>query len=451
MNLSHHSMPMGLFRALAAGGGGPEAMRELASAQYSKHVLLLRGVLAAAVAGSADVMARTRAGYSLLAAVQRRDPAAAAAVISHPAVGAWAQQVVREARYGPGAVSPAMVGAAPDRLCAVAAAAAISAGVPAEIEVPVTSGLAVLPSLGAAEIAGPVAVVRTDGSDVSVHGTDGTGSAHSGAAVRVPADPHREAVGWHPLRRFTLGDRVLLIDDLDPFRMPALTAPAPRLSAADTARWATDIAQAWQLLRDHHPQAAAEIAGVVTVIVPHATPAAGYSSSTTAETYGAIALSAPVDPGKTAESLIHETQHLKLFALQDIVTMLLPDDGSLYYAPWRPDPRPLGGLLQGAYAFLGVSAFWRRQRLVISGSSDETTLRAHTEYVKWRTATSRVVRTLRESGRLTPAGKDFADGMAGTLADWAGDVIPARAKAAAIMEADRHQVRWEKENARRAD
>jgi hypothetical protein len=32
------------------------------------------------------------------------------------------------------------------------------------------------------------------------------------------------------------------------------------------------------------------------------------------------------------------------------------------YAPWRSGPRPLNGLLQGAYAFLGVSGFWRQQR-----------------------------------------------------------------------------------------
>jgi uncharacterized protein len=446
MNLSHHRMPRELFRALAAGGGGPDALRELASAQYSKHLLLVRGVLDAAAPGS-DAAARTQAGYLLLAAAQRHDPAAATAVISHPAVGAWAQQVVRQARYGPGAVSPEMAGAPPDWLCAVAAAAAITAGMPAEIEVPVTAGLAVLPSLGAAEVTGPSAVVRVDerGAEVRGSGADGPG-----AAVRVPADPRQEAAGWQPMRRFTFGDRDLLIDDLDPFRMPALTALAPRLTAAESVQWAADIAQAWPVLREHHREAAAEIAAIASVIVPHATPAAGYSSSTTAETYGAIALSAPVDPWKTAESLIHETQHLKLFALMDIVTLLRPDDGRRYYAPWRPDPRPLAGLLQGAYAFLGVSAYWRRQRLV-TGQGDEAALRAHTEYLKWRMATSRVVRTLHRSGRLTPAGQDFADGMAQTLTDWSDDQVPHQAEAAAIMAADRHQVRWEKENSRLAD
>jgi len=39
--------------------------------------------------------------------------------------------------------------------------------------------------------------------------------------------------------------------------------------------------------------------------------------------------------------MVHEFQHSKL------------------WAPWRTDPRPLGGLLQGVYAFLGVADTWR--------------------------------------------------------------------------------------------
>jgi hypothetical protein len=40
----------------------------------------------------------------------------------------------------------------------------------------------------------------------------------------------------------------------------------------------------------------------------------------------------------------------------------MPDDGHRYYVPWRDDPRPISGLLQGAYAYLGVTGFWRTRR-----------------------------------------------------------------------------------------
>jgi HEXXH motif-containing protein len=76
---------------------------------------------------------------------------------------------------------------------------------------------------------------------------------------------------------------------------------------------------------------------------------------------GDRAMSARPDRYTCVPTLVHEIQHLKLRALLDLITLTLPDDGSRYYAPWRPDPRPVSGLLQGAYAFLAVSVFWRRQ------------------------------------------------------------------------------------------
>ena len=45
MSVAFHRVPRDMFDALASGGGGPAAIGVLAAAQYSKHVLLLRGVL----------------------------------------------------------------------------------------------------------------------------------------------------------------------------------------------------------------------------------------------------------------------------------------------------------------------------------------------------------------------------------------------------------------------
>jgi uncharacterized protein len=247
------------------------------------------------------------------------------------------------------------------------------------------------------------------------------------------------------MRRFCIGARELMIDDLDPFRMPALAdRVAPRLSQAQADGWARALRDAWPLLCAQHPENAAEIERAVSVIVPHATPPHGHSSSTTAETFGAVALSSPVDACTSAVSLIHEVQHLKLFALLDVVTMTLPDDGTRYYAPWRPDPRPLGGLLQGAYAFLGVSGFWRRHRLVAEAGAPADY--ANAEYAKWLAATSRVIGTLQTSGQLTAAGEEFVRGMAGTAASWLQDPVPETARAAAVAEAAAHLARWERDN-----
>ena len=135
------------------------------------------------------------------------------------------------------------------------------------------------------------------------------------------------------------------------------------------------------MLESRHP-APPRSPRLLTVVVPYRrTGTGGQVSSSSPETFGAIAMSPPPDPLTCAVTLAHETQHLKLFALLDIVALTLPDDGRRYYAPWREDPRPVSGLLQGAYAFLGVSGFWRTQREIADGAAR---LEADTEFARWR-------------------------------------------------------------------
>ena len=119
-------------------------------------------------------------------------------------------------------------------------------------------------------------------------------------------------------------------------------------------------------------------------------------------------MSQPPDPDTCAVTLTHEVQHLKLCAVLDIVSLTLPDDGRRYYAPWRTDPRPVSGLLQGAYAYLGVTEFWRRQRQLATGAAR---LRADGEFALWRAGTARVIDALLSGDRLTPAGAVFVQGM----------------------------------------
>jgi uncharacterized protein len=430
MSLRLHRVPRDLFDALATGGGGPEAMRELATAQYSKHALLLRAVLAAGLAAGHDQAPLARRGYDLLAAAQHHDPAAADAVIRYPSVGAWALRTLRALRR-----DPAAPGADPSTLCAVAVAAAIRARLPAEVELPAVSGAVLLPSLGAAAVDGGTAVVRSNARNAEV--------ASAATRVELPGDPHQDAPGWSALHSLRAGSLEVLIDDLDPCRMPGSANVAPRLDTAEVGRWAASFKDAWSLVRRHHPAMAAEVAAGITVIVPLTAPPGRQVSSSSAESFGAVALSEPSDPRAFAATLAHEVQHLKLCALLDIVALTLPDDGRRFYAPWREDPRPVSGLLQGAYAYLGVSTFWRHQRHLDRGAAG---LRAHTEFARWRTATAAVIETLRSSKRLTPAGLDFVQGMARTVRTWQAEPVPEEAKALARRESEQHLVCWQSAN-----
>jgi len=420
MSVPHHQLPRTVFAELAAGGGGGDAVRRLAAAEHSKHMILLVGVLDAAQGSEQYRLART--GYDLLAAVWRADRDAAETVIRHPSVGVWARRTIQACRGG-----PVIPGAEPGGLRAVAAAAAIRAGLNAEVEVAVTDGRVMLPSLGAAEVPGHAAIVR-----------GAQGRAEVGP-VEIPGNPHQDAPGWLGLRQVRAGSLRVFIDDLDPFRMPDVPDLAPRQSSAQ--EWEVALGQAWPPLERIHPDVAAEVAAVVSVIVPRSRPTAGTVSTSSPEGFGAIAMSFPPDPVTCAETLAHEIQHVKLGALMDMVTLTKPDDDRRYYAPWRDDPRPLGSLLQGAYAYLGVSGFWLRQRPFAGGARQPDA-----EFARWREAAAGAVETLRSSGRLTAPGLDFVSGMARTLGAWREEPVSTHAQDQARRAAEAHLARWQSVN-----
>lgn len=418
--IAHHAMPDVQFAELARGGGGADAIARLVAAQHSKHVILLHAVAAMARRGDRPDDHIAVAGYELLARAQRRDRAATEQVIRYPSVGAWALHTLDGDQSLPGAL--------PSGLAKVAAAAAIEAGVDAEIEVPVVNGTVVLPSLGAADATGDTAVVRT-----------GIAEIRSGD-LRVTA--RRGASGWQDLRRVRAGSLDVAVDDVDPFRMPSTDGePTGRITPTQVAELSASLRDAWEVLT---PASAAEIAAIIRVIAPCQAPESGRFSTSSPRSFGAIAMSRQPDKYSCAETLVHETQHLKLCALLELAALTLPDDGQRYYAPWRADPRPASSLLQGAYAFLGVSGFWRGQRQ----STPELLVRqrAQAEFARWREGAALVAATLLGSGQLTAAGRDFVGQMARVLAAWGRESLPRDAQKFAQREAQRHLAQWQADN-----
>jgi HEXXH motif-containing protein len=285
-----------------------------------------------------------------------------------------------------------------------------------------------LPSLGAASAVGGTAIVATKAAEVR--------SGDLCVELR-PGAP-----GWRELRRAAVGSLDVLVDDLDPFRMPAMDGePSGRLTPPQVAELHATLRAAWPVLS---PACAAEVAAIVSVIVPYPAPDSGHVSTSSPQSFGTVAMSRQPDKYTCAETLFHETQHLKLCALLDLVTLTQPDDGQRYYAPWRPDPRPASGLLQGAYAFLGVSGFWREQRRV--APEQEVRRRAQAEFARWRDGAAVVVETLLGSGQLTVSGQSFAEGMAEVLDAWQREPVPGDALAVARHKADRHVAQWQADN-----
>ncbi|GAA1265880.1 hypothetical protein GCM10009677_17510 [Sphaerisporangium rubeum] len=434
MKVAEHRISAGMFSAIATGGGGTAAISHLRDVQHSKHILLVRAVMAAARASDHPDAALTRRAYDLLATIQRHHPDVVDRVLRHPAAGAWARQTIIGVRGNDPSAAPA-------QLAGLAASAAILSGTVCDIDVPAVHGVVTLPGLGQASLS---PTVTTATVQCHAHGAEVTGGH---MVVTVPEDPHTDGPGWTGLRDLSAtadGHAMrIVIDDLDPYRMPGVANLGGRLTSAEVRQWQTLLDDAWRILVHHHHEVAEEVAGAITVFTPLKPPARGQSSATSRETFGCIALSTPPDPTTMAVTLAHETQHAKLSALLDLVPMTKPDDGSRFYAPWRDDPRPVSGLLQGAYAYLGVTDFWRRQRRVETGESE---VHAAAEFSRWRASAHAVTRTLLGSGRLTAPGEHFTSLMAERLEAWRDESVADAASALAMRRAERHLTAWNDRN-----
>lgn len=432
----------GTFDALAAGGGGAGAVGELRAAQSLGSRLLVRGVATEARAVGhvhADLTGRS---YETLAELERHAAHEVERVLTYPAVGAWARRTCRSLRRNaePGGDDPAALGT-------LALAAAVRAGLPCEVELPRADGVITLPSLGRVTL--PDGAGGRDEIVAVAVRPDRDGALLWAAGTSVRVDPRRDGDGWQVLHRLPPPPgEGLVIDDLDPYRWPAHRdsvhrGPAPRLTPEQRRRWQECAGEAWRLLAAGHRTVAEEVEHGVRVLTPLRTPPRGQDSSSARDTFGTVALSEPRDGLGLAVTLAHEIQHAKLTALTEAVELTVPGYDRRFYAPWRDDPRPVYGLLQGAYAYLGVTEFWRRQCPFERG---ETAFRAEVEFARWRRGAHRVSDLLLGCGGLTEQGGRFVGRMRAVLEERLSEPVGAAAAAQARLEAERHLRAWRERN-----
>ncbi|RAY12805.1 hypothetical protein DPM19_22560 [Actinomadura craniellae] len=430
--IDKHRLPIRAFDALAVGRPDPETVRTLRNAALSKQMLRLHVLLESSE--SFD-----RSAFDLLAEVQRKAPEAVAEVLLYPNVVAWAAACLSRS-YGSSADRMA-VAADFTHLGGIAAAAVLSGGLDLPATVPVRRGLVALPGLGCAEIG----TESVDGT-ARVRPLAGGGAEISTGhrTVVLPADPEAVAPGWHGLRRLssTHGGRtiVVLLDDLDPFRDTHRLGAAVRLPTAAVENWRRALDGAWEILTRHHPERAAALAAGLRVVTPLEHRGGGRErSASSADAPGALAATLPGDPLLLAETLVHEFQHDTLSALLDLVPLHRADPEERLYAPWRDDPRPLGGLFQGAYAYLGVTDFWGRLQAESTGPDASY---AQYTFALWRDQTRRAIDSIRRSGGITEAGTRFVAGMYAALEEWAHVPVPAMPRRLAQDTAAEHTLTW---------
>ncbi len=432
--LTTHLLPEAAFRALAEGAGGPATIQLLNDAQLSKHQMLLYAI-ADAASGGGRGPAAFRAGYDLLARIQVADPAAGHWLLGLPHLGGWAHDCLIHLEQG----TTADFG----HFACLAAAAAVRTGTSFEIDVPVRDGHLRLPGLGSVLVDDQSSWIRLrcDGAGVTAGDQligdwrllvpdDGSAAATprwSGTPMtRIAAD----GLAWNVL--LETGDGYL-----DRYTLPMATG----LSADELRQWRHQVQSAWAVLVRHHRRAAEPIADGISVMVPLAARSdTDLVSATTPAAFGAVATSWPPDPVTLAETLVHEFQHVKLCGLIDLVP-LARSSGEKVYAPWRQDPRPAGGLLQGVYAHLGIARFWRAQQYAETEPDD--ILRAQALLARWRSTIDRAAETLLRSGCLTPAGERFVDILRAQGQDLESEPVPGEAEGIAAEAALDHWLTWQ--------
>jgi HEXXH motif-containing protein len=435
--IDRHTITRAEFVALAAGGGSGETVARLRKGQLSKNIIRIRAIMQAAAQTYPDEYAASgfADAYALLVAAQRRAPDTVADMLAHPQVGAWTGRCLWRMRNADPAGQPpvSLLG----HLGAVGAAAAVHAGHEFTIEVPAYDGQVMLPALG---LCAPQERSPADAATVTYR--RGRLTVRVGeAVVAVPADLRQDGPGWLPLRQLTTetgGLRLTVdLDDIDPYRAGGELIASGRTIDRDVARWQDLLDGAWRLLVTLSRDRAEAMAAGLATLVPLA---ADGNSATSRDAFGAVLLAMPPDAPRLAETLVHEFQHSKLDALLDMIPLHEAAEGELFYSPAREDPRPLAGMLQGAYAYAGVVDFWRRYSTVTEEEH------ARSQFATWREQVERVSTALLDTGRLTPAGVDFVSGMLGQMRQWDDAVVSDEQRAAARDAADDHQVRWRLNN-----
>ncbi|MEU1757145.1 FxsB family cyclophane-forming radical SAM/SPASM peptide maturase [Micromonospora matsumotoense] len=383
---SADSLPPAVLDDLGSGRGSAESVAQLAAV----HDGIARALtVALSPAATADPVAA--AGWHLLVALDVSAPDAVDRVLRHPFVRRWAQRC----RAGETGELP--------HLAAVAAAAAVRAGVDADLVLPVRAGAVHLPTLG-------TIVVDTDVDTVPVvvsHGSVELRAGRRRVRVRPAGGPNPDR--WRPTRAAHTGDEVVLLEDTDPYRDCFDLPVAARLTPAVAERWTAQVRRAVHRLDAEAAGYAAGVRALLRAVVPLRPDPSGRSRSAAARSaFGAVAVTPVFDDAALAVLLVHEVQHLKLDAVLDVCELFDPADARRLRVPWRDDPRPVEGALHGVYAHLAVADVWRHR----SGTE------AAAHFRRYREWTDGAVDALLDLGSLTADGERFVRRMRATLDDW---------------------------------
>lgn len=132
-------------------------------------------------------------------------------------------------------------------------------------------------------------------------------------------------------------------------------APATSISGLELAT----LGEGQELLREVWPAAYATTRRFLHSAILQPTPG-DHTTSITLDFLQGTFIASCRDAVQVADALVHEGSHARLALLLRADPLLLDDGEARHVSPWRPDARPLKGVLNGVHAFLNVALFYRR-------------------------------------------------------------------------------------------
>jgi HEXXH motif-containing protein len=434
--LEFHRLSWMEFDDLARGFGRPSSIWSLRRTERSRRLALLRAMVDTVDARPdlAGPLSSMEYAWQLLTRVQETAPRVLDLLLDHPYAGTWIGHTTRLLNAPSTVDGPLwmLIG----YLHAMAAAAAIRAELTFETRIPLWRGNGILPTLGMVHLpdepAHGVANVLGDGNRVEIITQTTRCTLPDNRSVDTPT--------WWAMRTVSIEDSglrlALRFDDLDPYRSLYPPDPPQRMSSAEADSWRELLGGAWRLIVGKQRDLGEAIVTGFNSLVPRPAVAFGDMSASTAEAFGSAIIAKPADAESLAATLVHEFQHVRLSGLLQVATLHNYDATQRFYTPWRDDPRPVGGVLQGIYAFFGVTEFWRG---LADGNANR---RAAFEFAHWRAGTWRVLEQLRRDPALTEAGQRFVSGIAERLGPWQAEPVPEDVVRLAETVATDHYAGW---------
>jgi HEXXH motif-containing protein len=182
-----------------------------------------------------------------------------------------------------------------------------------------------------------------------------------GAGATLDAEPPQQDPGQS-------GPRLWRFPSVGGWRVlngcPDLALPIPELPVAPSpeadAVQLDNLSNGAELLRRVWPAAASAARRYLDSVVLQPLPEAGHVTSVTLGRLQGSLIASLRDPVQVGDALCHEGSHTRLGLLLHLDPLLQDEGAAIHPSPWRQDPRPLKGLLNGVHAFVNVCEYYRR-------------------------------------------------------------------------------------------